>query len=136
MPIFFMLLSCFREFSHEGTFHFAVQDVLPLSCSYHLYLVWLRQPLSVSYTHLDVYKRQVDAGHFFLENKVVAKSVNTIQTLQFRLLGNEEGKTSFFQAGDIPFEKMITSQVEVFLSVTLQILSLIHISGYWVNSFL
>ena len=63
----------------------------------------------------------VDAGHFFLENKVVAKSFNTIETLQFRLLGNEEGNTSFFQAGDIPFEKVITYQVEVFLSVTLQI---------------
>ena len=63
----------------------------------------------------------VDAGHFFLENKVVAKSFNTIETLQFRLLGNEEGNTSFFQAGDIPFEKIITYQVEVFLSVTLQI---------------
>jgi len=52
---------------------------------------------------------------------VVAKSFNTIETLQFRLLGNEEGNTSFFQAGDIPFEKIITYQVEVFLSVTLQI---------------
>ena len=30
-------------------------------------------------------------------------------------------ETLFFQAGDIPFEKIITYQVEVFLSVTLQI---------------
>ena len=63
----------------------------------------------------------VDAGHFFLEDKVIAKSFDAIGVLQFRLLGNEERDTSFFQASDIPFQKVIAYQIEIFLSAALQI---------------
>ena len=49
------------------------------------------------------------------------KSFDAIGALQFRLLGNEERDASFFQAGDIPFQKVIAYQIEIFLSATLQV---------------
>ena len=52
---------------------------------------------------------------------MIAKSFDAIGALQFRLLGNEEGDISFFQAGDIPFQKVISYQIEIFLSATLQV---------------
>ena len=52
---------------------------------------------------------------------MIAKSFDAIGALQFRLLGNEERDASFFQAGDIPFQKVITYQIEIFLSAILQV---------------
>jgi len=63
----------------------------------------------------------VNAGHFFFENKVIAKGFNSIGALQLRLLGDKEKNTSFFQTGDILVQKVIAYQVEIFLSVTLQV---------------
>ena len=69
----------------------------------------------------QVNRHIVDASHVFLENEVIAERLDTVEALQFRLLGDEEGNASFFQASDIPFQKVIAYQIEIFLSATLQV---------------
>ena len=69
----------------------------------------------------QVNRHIVDASHVFLENEVIAERLDAVEALQFRLLGDEEGNASFFQASDIPFQKVITYQIEIFLSATLQV---------------
>ena len=46
----------------------------------------------------QVNRHIVDASHVFLENEVIAERLDAVEALQFRLLGDEEGNASFFQA--------------------------------------
>ena len=69
----------------------------------------------------QVNRHIVDASHVFLENEVIAERLDAVEALQLRLLGDEEGNASFFQASDIPFQKVVAYQIEIFLSATLQV---------------
>lgn len=69
----------------------------------------------------QVDRHVIDARHLFFEDEMIAKRLDAVEALQFRLLGDEERHLAFFQAGHVALQQVVAYEVESLFPSLLQV---------------
>lgn len=69
----------------------------------------------------QVDRHVIDARHLFFEDEMIAKRLDAVEALQFRLLGDEERHLAFFQAGHVALQQVVSYEVESLFPSLLQV---------------